>query len=79
MNITINIEGHLNNVLENLIHKGIVKTKSEAIRLGLLNLEEKYGLSLSKEEYYLVAQNKFKKIWDKEPEGVWESYLNESV
>ncbi len=79
MNITINIGGHLNNVLEDMITKGIVKTKSEAIRLGLLNLEEKYKINSSKDDYYLAAQKKFKTIWDKEPEGVWESYLNEPV
>lgn len=69
----------MNTVLEGLINRGIVKTKSEAIRLGLLNLGEKYELSSNKDDYYFAAQNKFKKIWDKEPEGVWESYLNESV
>lgn len=76
MNITINIDGHMNKILEDLIKKGIVRTKSEAIRLGLLNLEDKYAC-LDKKEYYKLAEKSFAKIWDDEPEGVWESYLNE--
>lgn len=76
MNITISIDGHMNNILENLIKKGVVRTKSEAIRLGLLNLEDKYA-KLDKKEYYKLAEKNFAKIWDDEPEGVWESYLNE--
>ena len=38
-------------------------------------MQEKYELSYKK-EYYIVAMKTFKEIWDKEPEGVWESYLN---
>jgi len=76
MNITINIDGHLNTILENLIKRGIVKTKSEALRLGLLNLDDKYS-DLDRKTYYKVSEKSFSKIWDDEPEGVWESYLNE--
>ena len=78
MNITINIDGHMNNILENLIKRGIVKTKSEAIRLGLLNLEDKYTSDkFDREEYNYSVEKRFMKDWAKEPEGVWESYLNE--
>jgi len=75
MNITINIDGYINGIAEKLIAKGIVRTKSEAFRLGLLTLDDKYNLN--REDYYKMAEKKFSKLWQDEPKGVWESYLNE--
>ena len=75
MNITINIDGHLNLVLENLIKKGVVKTKSEAIRLGLLGLEDKYKLNSSTYEKLmsaLLSEKALAEDWlSKEDEEAW--------
>ncbi|PIU02507.1 MAG: hypothetical protein COT55_03150 [Candidatus Diapherotrites archaeon CG09_land_8_20_14_0_10_32_12] len=79
MNITINVGNHINNILESLIKKGVVKTKSEALRLGILTLADKYALDSNneKEAYKLLAQRSLEKVWKDEPEGLWESYLND--
>lgn len=42
MNLTVSLEGHVGKVIEKLVEKGVVKTKSEALRLGILKLEETY-------------------------------------
>jgi|GEM_PF-611709 len=58
MNVNVNIEGYVENVVNNAIARGIVKTKAEAIRLGLLHLDKEYSLceKVSKEE--IIAVNK---------------------
>jgi len=79
MNITINIDGYINSVLESLIKKGVVKTKSEALRLGILNLADKYVLEdLEDKAYRADTYYSFMKDWEKEPDGVWESYLDDN-
>lgn len=42
MNLTVKFEGHIAEVIEKLIGKGVVATKTEALRLGVLELERKY-------------------------------------
>ena len=78
MHITINVDGYINTVLEGLIKKGVVKTKSEALRLGVLNLADKYTLEdLESKAYKIMAEKSLEKAWKDEPDGLWESYINE--
>ena len=50
MNLTVKFEGHIAEVIEELIKKGVVATKTEALRLGVLELERKYLGGMKKEE-----------------------------
>ena len=49
MNLTVKFEGHVADVIDKLVEKGVVATKTEALRLGVLELERKY-LGGTKEE-----------------------------
>ena len=49
MNLTVKFEGHIAEVIDRLVAKGVVATKTEALRLGVLELERKY-LGGEKEE-----------------------------
>lgn len=49
MNLTVRFEGHVADVIDRLVAKGVVATKTEALRLGVLRLEREY-LNLSEEE-----------------------------
>ncbi|OIO20823.1 hypothetical protein COV61_01625 [Candidatus Micrarchaeota archaeon CG11_big_fil_rev_8_21_14_0_20_47_5] len=42
MNLTVRFTGHVANVIEELVARGIASTKTEALRLGVLKLEEEY-------------------------------------
>ncbi len=42
MNLTIKFSGHVADVINKLVEKGVVATKTEALRLGILELEKKY-------------------------------------
>jgi len=44
MNISMRFEGYVEKIVDRAVAKGIVKTKAEALRLGLLELNDKYGL-----------------------------------
>lgn len=44
MNISMHFDGFVEQIIEKLLEKGIAKTKAEALRLGLLELNDKYGL-----------------------------------
>ncbi len=44
MNISMHFEGFMEEIIEGLLEKGIAKTKAEALRLGLLELNDKYQL-----------------------------------
>jgi len=50
MNLTVKFEGHIAEVIEKLIEKGVAATKTEALRLGILELERKYLAGMKKEE-----------------------------
>jgi len=60
MNVNVSLDGHIEKIVNNAINKGIVKTKAEAIRQGILQLGEKYNLvdntkeDVSLEEVLLV-------------------------
>ena len=42
MNLTVKFDGHVSDVIDRLVEKGVVSTKTEALRLGILKLEEEY-------------------------------------
>ena len=42
MNLTIKFDGHVSDVIDRLVEKGVVATKTEALRLGVLRLEAEY-------------------------------------
>ncbi len=44
MNISMRFEGYTAKIIEEALRQGIVKTKAEALRLGLLEINDKYGL-----------------------------------
>lgn len=44
MNISMNFEGYSEKIIGEALRQGLVKTKAEALRLGLLELNDKYGL-----------------------------------
>ncbi|MCD6523129.1 MAG: hypothetical protein J7K68_05275 [Candidatus Diapherotrites archaeon] len=44
MNISMHFEGIMEEIIEKLLKLGIAKTKAEALRLGLLELNDKYQL-----------------------------------
>lgn len=44
MNISMHFEGYIAKIIDEALKQGVVKTKAEALRLGLLELNQKYGL-----------------------------------
>ena len=40
--MTVKFDGHVSDVIDRLVEKGIVATKTEALRLGVLRLEAEY-------------------------------------
>ena len=44
LNISMHFEGYIERIIGEALKQGIVKTKAEALRLGLLELNQKYGL-----------------------------------
>ncbi len=44
MNISMHFEGYIEKIIDEALKQGIAKTKAEALRLGLLELNQKYGL-----------------------------------
>jgi len=53
MHMTVNFKGYLSDIVDEAISRGIVQTKTEALRAGLLELADKYDLgqkSIGKED-----------------------------
>ena len=44
MNLSMHFTGYTEKIIEAAVKSGVVKTKAEALRLGLLELNSKYGL-----------------------------------
>ena len=44
MNLSMHFQGMSEEIITEALKRGVVKTKAEAIRLGLLELNDKYGL-----------------------------------
>ncbi|OIO20797.1 hypothetical protein COV61_01130 [Candidatus Micrarchaeota archaeon CG11_big_fil_rev_8_21_14_0_20_47_5] len=49
-NMSVNFEGYVEEVMGRAIKRGIVKTKIEALRLGLILLDEKFKLHEKEED-----------------------------
>ncbi len=48
--MTVSFEKYAEEIMERAIKKGIVKTKIEALRLGLLGLDDRYDLHEEEED-----------------------------
>lgn len=57
MNISMHFEGYTERIIDEALRQGIVKTKAEALRLGLLELNQKYGLVATNLEEKELAQD----------------------
>ena len=44
MNICIKMEGFVEEIIDEAVHKGVAKTKSEALRIAVLELNNKFRL-----------------------------------
>ncbi len=44
MNVVVNFEGKLDAILAEAVKQGLAKTKSEALRMGILMLDREYSL-----------------------------------
>lgn len=51
--VTLRFEGLPAQILENAVKSGIANTKSQAVTLGLLKLNEEYHLTDDEEEFYM--------------------------
>ena len=60
------LEGFPEEILQEMVHKGIASNKTEAIRLALLHYNEHYGLKAM--EQYLEDQSVIRKIQHMEKE-----------
>jgi Arc/MetJ-type ribon-helix-helix transcriptional regulator len=50
MHMTVNFRGYLSEIVDEAIARGIVQTKTEALRAGLLELADKYGLGKKQQD-----------------------------
>ncbi|HLD76460.1 MAG TPA: hypothetical protein VI874_05540 [Candidatus Norongarragalinales archaeon] len=50
MNISMHFEGFPEKIIQEALNQGLAKTKAEALRLALLELNQKYGLVASELE-----------------------------
>ncbi len=57
MNISMHFEGYAEKIIAEALRQGIAKTKAEALRLGLLELNDKYGLVASNLEQKELEQD----------------------
>lgn len=57
LNISMHFTGFVEKIIEEAVRKGVVKTKAEALRLGLLELNEKYCLVPTRLEEIELAED----------------------
>lgn len=63
MNISMHFEGYVERIIDEAVKQGVVKTKAEALRMGLLELNDKYGLVPALDEIeYLEDLSEIKRI-----------------
>jgi len=75
MNLTVKFDGHVASVIDQLVEKGVVATKTEALRLGVLELEEKYLKEAEKERLFDEwASKEMAKMEKKRKEGKLKFY-----
>jgi len=55
MHTTVKFEGYINEILEHAVSKGLAKTKMEALRLGVIELDHRYHL-LDREDELAVRK-----------------------
>lgn len=55
MNISMHFEGYVERIINEAVRQGVVKTKAEALRAGLLELNDKYVLVPSLDEMEDIA------------------------
>ena len=55
MNISMHFDGYVEQIIDEAVRKGLVKTKAEALRAGLLELNDKYGLVPALDELENIA------------------------
>lgn len=70
--ITMTFEGYIAKIIKEALRRGLVKTKAEALRLGLLELNDKYRLvprKLSKAEEERLEARLAEKIMQRVREG----------
>jgi len=67
MILNMRLEGYPEEILEEMVHKGIASSKTEAIRLALLHYNEHFGIKAM--DQYLEDQAVIKKIQHMEKEG----------
>ncbi len=82
MNITLRLEGIPERIIDAMIKDGIASTKTEAIRIAILNYNEHYPLSKSKNtEEIEKPENKTlitgwkKYLEDEKEDEVWKKHL----
>lgn len=66
MILNMKLEGFPEEILQEMVHKGIASNKTEAIRLALIHYNEHYGLKAM--EQYLEDQAVVRKIQHMEKE-----------
>jgi len=66
MILNMKLEGYPEEILEEMVHKGIASSKTEAIRLALLHYNEHFGIKAM--DQYLEDRAVIKKIQHMEKE-----------
>ena len=61
MHVTVKFKGVIEDILENAVEEGIAKTKTEALRLGVLELANKYNLLESDKGMAVLKMKKLDK------------------
>ena len=56
--MTVEFKGYLEAVVDEAIRRGIVKTRTEALRAGLLELADKYGLGEADDEAEVLEEGR---------------------
>ncbi len=54
--MTVEFKGYLEEIVDEAIRRGIVKTRTEALRAGLLELADKYGLGEADDETEVLEE-----------------------
>jgi Arc/MetJ-type ribon-helix-helix transcriptional regulator len=55
MNISMHFEGYIEKIIKEAVQQGVAKTKAEALRTALLELNDKYALVPSLDELENMA------------------------
>ena len=58
MHVTVKFTGKLEDILEEAVKEGLVQTKTEALRLGIIELNNHYNLLQRAEEELLASKMK---------------------